>query len=57
MMQPSSSTPGTAAGLVWLVGCDGNDNGALERERQARMLARRADPAGIPAADRMPPAH
>lgn len=45
-------------GLVWLVGIDGNTGTALdEREADAlaRMIARRADPVAVPAADRMPP--
>lgn len=43
-------------GLTWLVGMDGNDfsRTPLEEDRQARMLARRRDPVGVPAADRAP---
>lgn len=43
-------------GLVWLVGMDGNDQPASDREvdTQRRMLARRLDPVVVPAADRMP---
>lgn len=43
-------------GLVWLVGTDGNETPGDEYDEdvQARMLARRADPVGIPPADRMP---
>jgi hypothetical protein len=49
--------PGFGRGLVWLVGADGNDSGydRVERDRQRRMLARRADPVLVPGADRMPP--
>ncbi len=45
---------GFGRGLVWLVGVDGNDTGEAEGEAQRRMLARRGEPVGIPAADRMP---
>ncbi len=44
-------------GLVWLVGRDGNDDGRDDvriAAAQARMLARREAPVGVPAGDRMP---
>jgi hypothetical protein len=43
-------------GLTWLVGMDGNDtpHSPLGEDRQARMLTRRRDPVGVPAADRAP---
>jgi len=49
--------PGYGRGLVWLVGVDGNGDpiDVVEEDRQRRMLARRTDPLGVPAADRMPP--
>ncbi|WP_341926341.1 hypothetical protein [Nocardioides psychrotolerans] len=49
--------PGRARGLVWLVGIDGNTNAMDPEETQAmqRMVARRREPVGVPAADRMPP--
>ncbi len=48
--------PGLGRGLVWLVGGDGNDvaETATEQDRQHRMLVRRADPVGVPPADRAP---
>ncbi|XVX20490.1 hypothetical protein ACQP1U_01010 [Actinomycetota bacterium] len=48
--------PGHGRGLVWLVGRDGNDvprDSALA-DAQRRMIARRQEPVGIPAADRAP---
>ncbi|MGH3476488.1 MAG: hypothetical protein ACRDPQ_06285 [Nocardioidaceae bacterium] len=47
---------GAGRGLVWLVGMDGNDvtNDHDDRVTQARMLARRQNPVGIPEADRAP---
>lgn len=49
--------PGDGRELVWLVGMDGNDNGQDDHEADAqlRMLARRAAPVVVPAADRIPP--
>ena len=49
--------PGHGRGLVWLVGMDGNDTprAAEEVDRQHRMILRRTQPVGIPAADAMPP--
>ena len=52
--------PGHGRGLIWLVGCDGNDypldhTQDRTQERQSRMLTRRTDPVRIPGADRMPP--
>lgn len=49
--------PGRGRGLVWLVGIDGNTNASDPGESQAmqRMVARRRQPVGVPAADRMPP--
>lgn len=48
---------GCARGLVWLVGIDGNTNSIAPEETQAlnRMVARRREPVGVPAVDRMPP--
>ncbi len=49
--------PGRGRGLVWLVGRDGNDEAHGEpalHKTQQRMLARRHDPVGVPAADRAP---
>src|SRR5699024_9111477 len=49
--------PDRGRGLVWLVGMDGNDNVDDDPEWHAvaqRMLARRRDPVGIPAADAVP---
>lgn len=52
--------PGHGRGLIWLVGCDGNDN-ALDhkqdqiQEQQSRMLTRRRDPVRVPGGDRMNP--
>lgn len=52
-------TPGCGRGLVWLVGMDGNDDPVNEQEVdvQRRMLVRRAEPAILPPADRMPLDH
>jgi hypothetical protein len=49
--------PGDGRGLVWLVGMDGNDapRNPNDVQTQRRMLARRANPVGVPRADRMPP--
>jgi hypothetical protein len=54
---PQESLPGLGRGLVWLVGMDGNDEGAgaWENSRQERMLGRRREPVGVPQRDRMPP--
>jgi hypothetical protein len=41
-------------GLVWLVGMDGNDGVLPTEDRQTRMLARRRDPVGVPASDKVP---
>jgi hypothetical protein len=43
-------------GLIWLIGMDGNDvpSDPEEQARQRRMLARRAEPVGIPDFDGMP---
>jgi len=48
--------PGHRRGLVWLVGMDGNDTAADQREGLIleRMLARRRQPVNVPEADRMP---
>ncbi|KAB7739783.1 hypothetical protein GA707_20110 [Nostocoides sp. F2B08] len=47
--------PGHGRGLIWLVGCDGNDSNLDHtQERRSRMLTRRTDPVGIPGADSMP---
>lgn len=49
--------PGRGRGLIWLLGRDGNDVAHDEptlAEAQQRMLRRRQDPVGIPAADRAP---
>jgi hypothetical protein len=48
--------PGHGRGLVWLIGMDGNDTAldAVEASTQRRMIRRRAEPVGIPAADTMP---
>ncbi len=48
------------SGLIWLLGCDGNDNAPADaqdhtQERQGRMLIRRRDPVRVPGGDRMPP--
>lgn len=48
--------PGRGRGLIWLVGMDGNTHPIDDGETATlnRMLARRRDPVGVPAADRMP---
>ncbi|GAB2867331.1 hypothetical protein [Nocardioides pacificus] len=46
---------GMGRGLVWLIGRDGNDSTEDDpegQEAQRRMLARRREPVGVPAADR-----
>jgi hypothetical protein len=48
--------PGHRRGLVWLVGMDGNDPAADQREDLTlqRMLLRRRQPVAVSEADRMP---
>ncbi|WP_203566857.1 hypothetical protein [Aestuariimicrobium ganziense] len=50
------TNPGHGRGLVWLVGRDGNDmpRDPELADAQRRMLARRAEPVGIPLTDRVP---
>ncbi|MCD4536538.1 hypothetical protein LRP67_20805 [Nocardioides sp. cx-169] len=48
--------PGTARGLVWLLGADGNDaaHTASDVAVQRRMLERRREPIVVPVSSRMP---
>jgi hypothetical protein len=50
------ANPGHGRGLIWLLGMDGNDNPLddADADIQRRMLARRAEPVGVPRADRIP---
>lgn len=54
--RPASDAAGPDRGLVWLIGRDGNDAAHDPHEQSVhdRMLARAADPVGVPITDRMP---